>query len=54
MSANNFTERDMYQPASKTLRTRYPASEGWNIIAQDRHGTYIPDFVVIKKLFSET
>lgn len=49
MSANDFTERDMYQTARNTLRARYPASEGWDIIAQDNHGTYIPDFVITKR-----
>jgi hypothetical protein len=41
-----FKEKDMYDAAWDAVRRRYPLSDGWELTAQDNHGTYIPDFVL--------
>lgn len=49
MAKKVFKESDMY-PASRTrLRDWFPAADGWEIVAQDHHGTYIPDFVITRR-----
>lgn len=46
---DNWKERDLYDHVRNALRRRYPASLGWEIIAQYNGITYIPDFVCERK-----
>ncbi len=45
-----FSEREMYPTTRTNLRNRYPTSEGWAIYPLDHHGTYIPDYVIERRL----
>ncbi len=44
-----FREQDMYEPAYRVLRRRYPAHEGWIILPRFEEGGDRPDFVIERK-----
>ncbi len=44
-----FREQDMYEPAYRALRRRYPAHKGWIILPQFTEGETRPDFVIERR-----
>ena len=43
------SERDMYPPMKRNLRTRFPKKKGWEIFSPDRWDGYEPDAVLDRR-----